>query len=82
MSNFRKRYNNQINVSGKKLKQFREEKNFTQEQLSNKLLLDFAVDLSATSISNIERSMRAIVDYELYALSQVLNKNMNDFIDM
>lgn len=59
--NKRNRYKNQINISGIKIREIRESKNWSREYLSNKLLLETGIDISA---------------YEFLAIAKVLNMNI------
>ena len=73
MANKRKRYNNNLNISGNTIRRIREERKLSREVLSNKLLLEEEVDISAQSIAKIENNLRTVCDYELNSLSKVLN---------
>ena len=66
MMNPRKRYKNQINVSGEKIRETREANNISREKLSSKLLLELSIDLSVSSLEKIESNKRPVVDYELW----------------
>ena len=72
MANKRKRYNNNLNISGNTIRRIRKERKLSREVLSNKLLLE-EVDISAQSIAKIENNLRTVCDYELNGLSKVLN---------
>lgn len=57
MANKRKRYNNNLNISGNTIRRIRKERKLSREVLSNKLLLE-EVDISAQSIAkNVEISI-------------------------
>ena len=56
--NKRNRYKNQINISGIKIREIRESKNWSREYLSNKLLLETGIDISAKIIAKIEYNVR------------------------
>lgn len=74
--NKRNRYKNQINISGIKIREIRESKNWSREYLSNKLLLETGIDISAKIIAKIEYNARTVTDYEFLALAKVLNMNI------
>ena len=63
--NKRNRYKNQINISGIKIREIRESKNWSREHLSNKLLLETGIDISAKIIAKIEYNVRTVTDFQL-----------------
>ena len=63
--NKRNRYKNQINISGIKIREIRESKNWSREYLSNKLLLETGIDISAKIIAKIEYNVRTVTDFQL-----------------
>ena len=69
-----------MNIVGKRVRQFRLEKNLSQQQLSAKLETA-AVYICRGSISRIEDQTRTVTDIELYGLSQVLNKPIESFFE-
>ena len=68
------------NVVGKRVRQFRLEKGWSQQQLSIKLET-IAVYICRGSISRIEDQSRTVTDIELYGLSKILNKPMESFFE-
>lgn len=64
------------NLIGPSLRKARINLNFTQQDLSNKLEV-MAIYIDRASISKIERQKRIVTDYELLALSKVLNVSVN-----
>ncbi|MBQ6931417.1 MAG: helix-turn-helix transcriptional regulator [Clostridia bacterium] len=70
--------NEQLNITGERIKQARIKANMSQQQLSNKLELS-AVYTCRGSISRIENGHRAVTDIELDAISKVLNVSL-DFL--
>lgn len=68
------------NMIGTKLKQFRLEQNLSQQALSERLETE-AVYICRGSISRIEDGSRTVTDMELYGLSKVLHKPIEDFFD-
>ncbi len=69
---------NLLNVTGKRIKEAREKKGYSQKQLSEKLEL-LAVYTCRGSISRIENGRRAVTDIELDAFSKVLEVSL-DFL--
>ncbi len=69
-----------MNLVGKRVRQFRVEQNLSQRELSIKLET-IAVYICRGSISRIEDQTRTVSDIELYGLSQVLNKSIEEFFD-
>lgn len=78
--NYRKRYNNKINVSGSKIREIRKQKGLSIENLSRTLLIELGIELSAQAIGNIEHGYRTVVDYELWGIAQILGVDMKDLI--
>lgn len=77
MANSRKKFEgNMVNVSGRRIKEYREKANLSRETLSAKLLLE-GVDIPANSIANLENNLRTVVDYELCAIAKVLNVDVS-----
>lgn len=66
---FNKYNNNLYNIIGKKLKEIREIKNISQEQLSNKLSL-LGITLYQSDIFKIEHNERTVRDFELWGFAQ------------
>lgn len=69
-----------MNLVGKRVRQFRIEQNLSQRELSIKLET-IAVYICRGSISRIEDQTRTVSDIELYGLSQVLNKPIENFFE-
>lgn len=66
----------QLNIIGGKIKQAREQKGYSQKQLSEKLEL-LAVYTCRGSISRIENGRRAVTDIEIDAISKVLDVSLD-----
>ena len=66
-----RKYNDESNVVGKVIKEVRESKNMSRAVLSDKLML-LGIDINGDSIYKIENGRRIIKDFELCALSIVL----------
>lgn len=67
---FNKYYEN-YNIIGEKLKKIRKEKGISQEKLSNQLAL-LGITLYQSDISNIEKNLRNVRDFELWGITQIL----------
>jgi len=61
------------NVSGARIKQAREERGLDQVDLAVALSADHKIKIDQSDISEIERGIRGVKDYELDAIAQVLN---------
>ena len=70
--------NEQKNLVGNKVKQLRQEKGLSQQQLSDKLET-LAIYICRCSISRIEDGSRTVTDIELMGLSQILSTPVEDF---
>ena len=77
---FNKYNNNLYNIIGKKLKEIREIKNISQEQLSNKLSL-LVITLYQSDIFKIEHNERTVRDFELWGICTVSNIKSEDLYD-
>lgn len=66
-----------MNLIGGRVKEIRHTKNMSQQALSNQLEL-LGVYVCRGSISRIEDYSRTVTDIELFALSRVLNTEIND----
>ena len=81
MANKRKRYNNNLNISGNTIRKIREKRKLSREVLSSKLLLEEEIDISAQAITKIENNLRTVCDYELNGLSKVLNVEISVLVN-
>ena len=68
--NFNK-YEDNYNIIGNNLKIIREDKDISQEKLSNKLSL-LGITLYQSDIFKIEHNERTVRDFELWGISQIL----------
>lgn len=66
------------NLIGDKVRKLRQEKQLSQQQLSDKLET-LAIYICRGSISRIEDKTRTVTDIELYGLSQVLGISIEEF---
>lgn len=69
-----------MNMVGKRVRQFRQEKNLSQQDLSNKLET-VAVYICRGSVSRIEEQKRTVSDIELWGLAKILNKPIESFFE-
>ena len=67
-----RKYDNQSNVVGSVIKRLRKSQKMSRETLSNKLMM-MGIDINRDGIYKIEVGRRIIKDFELSALSVVLN---------
>ena len=78
------KYEDKLNVLGCIVREYREIRNLSQKQLSDKLLL-LGIDIPKNSIQRLEAGERTIRDYELAGLSIALGvpptKLLQPFID-
>ena len=73
------KFNGNMNVIGRLLKEYRIKNNLSYEQLSAKLEL-MGVSIHKQSIYDIEINKRTVKDYELFALAYVLKIDVNDLL--
>ena len=73
------KYNNELNVTGRKIKELRIKNHLSLSNLSIKLAL-LGIDISKPSLHKLENGNRVIKDYELYGLSQVFNIPLNELL--
>lgn len=69
-----------MNIIGKNVRKFRTEQKMSQRELSIKLET-VAVYICRGSVSRIEDQTRTVSDIELYGLSQVLKKPIENFFE-
>ena len=60
------------NICGKRIKLSRIDRELDQVELAAALSVDHGIDISQTSISEIERGVRGLRDFELAAICKVL----------
>lgn len=61
------------NISGPRIRHARLEHGLNQVELAAALYVDYGVKLEQSDISEIERQVRSLKDYELDAISRVLD---------
>lgn len=67
-----KKFNDNRNVIGKLVKEYREKNNFTKTQLSHKLEL-LGIELDRFELYKLENGLSSVKDFELIGLCIVLN---------
>ena len=73
------KYNNQLNVTGKKIKELRMKNHLSLSALSTKLAL-MGIDISKPSLHKLETGHRILKDYELYGLSIVFKTSVKELL--
>ena len=73
------KYNGNMNVIGRLLKEYREKEKISYEQLSAKLEL-MGISIHKQSIYDIENNKRTVTDYELFGLAYILGIDVNDLL--
>ena len=68
------------NLNYKNLSKFRKEKKFSYDDLLRELNLK-GINMHKTALYNIEHNIRSVKDFELKALAEIFNKNMEDFFE-
>ena len=61
------------NISGARIRQVRLKNHLDQVELAAALNVDYGINLEQSDISEIERQVRSLKDYELDAISKVLD---------
>ena len=69
----------EMNMVGANIKRIRQEKGWSQQQLSDKL--ETLVYVCRGSISRIEDKRRTVTDIELYGLASVLNVPISELFE-
>ena len=72
-----KKYNHKKNIAGVMIKEAREKKKMTKVELSKKLEL-YSIDINTDELLLIEKNQLLIKDFELAALSVVLDIDLNN----
>ena len=71
---------NEMNMVGSRVKQLRQEKNMSQQDLCNRLEM-LAIYICRGSISRIEDKKRTVTDIELYGLAKVLGVEIGQLFE-
>ena len=74
------RFNGNMNVIGRLLKEYRVKQNISYEQLASKLEL-MGISIHKQSIYDIENNKRTVKDYELFGIAYVLGIDDNDLLE-
>ncbi len=74
------KYNNQLNVTGKKIKELRNKNHLSLTDLSTKLAL-IGIDIPKPSLHKLETGKRILRDYELYGLAYVFNVPIENLLE-
>ena len=73
------KYNERLNVTGKKIKELRMKNKLSISDLSTKLAL-IGIDISKPSLHKLETGNRILKDYELFGLSIIFNVPVEEFL--
>jgi HTH-type transcriptional regulator, cell division transcriptional repressor len=65
------------NLCGQRIKEIRKERKMNQIDLVTALEDEFHIKLDSTSLGRIERNERGIWDFELLAISKILNVSLD-----
>ena len=74
-----RKYKEQSNVVGTKIKNLRKSQKMSRATLSNKLMM-LGIDINADGIYKIEKGTRIVKDFELSAFAIVLNISESDLL--
>lgn len=74
------KYNNQLNVSSRKIKELRIKNHLSLSGLSTKLAL-MGIDIPKPSLHKLEKGNRILKDYELYAIAHVFHVPIEELLD-
>ncbi len=74
-----RKYDGYSNVTGKQIKKYRELNKWSRATLSNRLMM-LGIDINYDGIYKIEHGTRIVKDFELAAISQVLNVTEGDLL--
>ena len=72
-------YKNRKNVSGKRIKELRQQRGLTQSDLAAQLQIN-GIIIERDSISRIEIGTRFVADYELMVIAQILNVSVDSLL--
>ncbi len=73
------KFDGNLNVIGRLLKEYRMEKNLSYEKLSEKLEL-MGISIHKQSLYDIENNKRTVKDYELFGIAHILEVDVNDLL--
>lgn len=72
-------FNENSNMISERLREFRRERGFSQEELAAQMQL-LGVDITQPLISKIERNLRFVKDYELACICRILQVSEKDLL--
>ena len=73
------KFDGNMNVISRLLKEYRIKKNLSYEQLSAKLDL-MGISIHKQSLYDIENNKRTVKDYELFGIAHILGIDVNDLL--
>ena len=73
------KFDGNMNVISRLLKEYRIKKNLSYEQLSAKLEL-MGISIHKQSLYDIENNKRTVKDYELFGIAHILGIDVNDLL--
>ena len=73
------KFEGNMNVISRLLKEYRIKKNLSYEQLSAKLDL-MGISIHKQSLYDIENNKRTVKDYELFGIAHILEIDVNDLL--
>ena len=73
------RFNGNMNVIGRLLKEYRIKKDLSYEKLYAKLEL-MGISIHKQSLYDIENNKRTVKDYELFCIAYILGIDVNDLL--
>ena len=73
------KYDGNMNVISRLLREYRIKKNLSYEQLSAKLDL-MGISIHKQSLYDIENNKRTVKDYELFGIAHILGIDVNDLL--
>lgn len=73
------RFNGNMNVIGRLLKEYRIKRDLSYEKLSAKLEL-MGISIHKQSLYDIENNKRTVKDYELFGIDYILGIDVNDLL--
>ena len=74
-----KKFENNLNVISKNMREIRLDKNISLAKLSDKLML-MGIDISKQSLYRIERNERSVRDYELSGIALALDISTDELL--
>lgn len=74
-----KKFDNNLNIISKNMKEIRMDKNISLSKLSDKLML-MGIDISKQSLHRIEKNERSVRDYELSGIALALEVSTDELL--